>query len=52
MAVIAGATTALMVSTAASTVKLFIGRAASMAAFTVLYIYTPEVPLSGHFPLR
>lgn len=43
MLTIAASTGTLILSTAHSTVKLFVARAASMGAFTVLFIYTPEV---------
>ena len=43
MMTIAISTGSLIFSMAHSTVQLFASRAASMGAFTVLYIYTPEV---------
>ena len=48
MLTIAISTGSLIFSMAHSTVQLFASRAASMGAFTVLYIYTPEVrPQAG-----
>lgn len=43
MLTIVASTVLLMISASHSTVKLFAARAASMGAYTVLFIYTPEV---------
>lgn len=50
--IIAISTGSLIASSAHSTIKLFASRAASMGAFTVLFIYTPEVrrALISHQP--